>query len=61
MRHVPVVVLTAKELTSEEKRMLSGRTAQVLAKGETLTVDLAEAIRKRIPRPAEDAEPLATA
>lgn len=51
VHNVPVVVLTAKELTAEEKRTLTGRTAQVLAKGETTAVDLAQAVRKSIRRP----------
>jgi signal transduction histidine kinase/CheY-like chemotaxis protein len=51
-RSVPVVVLTAKELSSEEKQMLTGRTAQVLAKGDTTAMDLADAIRKSIRRSA---------
>ena len=45
-RHIPVVVLTAKDLSAEEKQLLSGRTAQVLAKADTSSGDLAEAIRK---------------
>jgi CheY-like chemotaxis protein len=61
VRHVPVVVLTAKDLTAEEKQMLTGRTAQVLAKGETSNHDLGEAIRRCIVPPPVDAEHLPTA
>jgi adenylate cyclase len=61
VRHVPVVVLTAKELSAEEKQTLAGRTAQVLAKHETKMVDLAEAIRRSIRRPADEARPVPTA
>jgi signal transduction histidine kinase/DNA-binding response OmpR family regulator len=57
---VPVVVLTAKDLSREEKQMLSGRTAHVLAKGETSNLDLGEAIRRCIGPPPADARPLAT-
>ena len=56
LRAVPVVVLTAKDLNAEEKRMLTGRTAQVLAKGETSNHDLGEAIRRCIAPPPVDAE-----
>jgi len=56
LKAVPVVVLTAKDLNAEEKRMLTGRTAQVLAKGETSSHDLGEAIRRCIAPPPVDAE-----
>jgi CheY-like chemotaxis protein len=37
-REIPVIVITAKELTDEEHRMLSGKVKQVLEKGSyTLT------------------------
>jgi CheY-like chemotaxis protein len=61
VRHVPVVVLTAKELSADEKQALAGRTAQVLAKHDTSIVDLAEAIRRSIRRPADEARPVPTA
>ncbi len=51
IRDVPIVVLTSKDLSGEEKKLLSGRTAQVLAKGETSSIDLTEAIRRTL-RPA---------
>jgi PAS domain S-box-containing protein len=57
VERVPVVVLTAKELSGEEKQMLTGRTAQVLAKGETSSLELGEAIRRCIGRPAVEAKP----
>jgi signal transduction histidine kinase/DNA-binding response OmpR family regulator len=57
---VPVVVLTAKDLSREEKQMLSGRTAHVLAKGETSNLDLGEAIRRCIGPPPADVRPVAT-
>jgi hypothetical protein len=40
--------LTAKQLTAEEKRALSGRTEQVLAKEATSSIELSEAIRRWI-------------
>jgi adenylate cyclase len=60
LRHVPVVVLTAKDLSGEEKQLLTGRTAQVLAKGETSSIDLAEAIRRCTRRPAGEARAIPT-
>jgi len=45
---VPIVILTAKELSAEEKQLLTGRTAQVLAKAETSTADLVAAIRRTL-------------
>jgi len=59
--HIPVVVLTAKELSAEEKQLLTGRTAHVLAKGDTSSIDLAEAIRRSIRRPAGEAKLVPTA
>jgi CheY-like chemotaxis protein len=57
-RDVPIVVLTGKQLTAEERRALSGRTEQVLAKEATLDAELIEAIRKcllrsRVTRPRQ--------
>jgi signal transduction histidine kinase/DNA-binding response OmpR family regulator/HAMP domain-containing protein len=51
LRQVPVVVLTAKQLTTEEKRMLSGRTERILAKEATSNLELAEAIRRCVREP----------
>jgi signal transduction histidine kinase/DNA-binding response OmpR family regulator len=53
--NVPVVVLTAKELSIEEKHLLAGRTEQVLAKGSTSKVELAEAIRRCLRRTSAEA------
>ncbi len=55
IRSVPIVVLTAKELSAEEKQLLSGRTAQVLAKAETSSTDLIDTIRRTL-RPANGSE-----
>jgi signal transduction histidine kinase/CheY-like chemotaxis protein len=48
---VPVVILTAKQLTAEEKRLLSGRTERILAKEATSNLELAEAIRRCVLQP----------
>jgi CheY-like chemotaxis protein len=39
-RDIPVIVLTSKDLSEEEKRVLSGRVEQVFAKGAQLHKDL---------------------
>ena len=52
LRNIPVVVLTAKQLTAEEKQVLSGGTEQILAKEATSNIDLAEAIRRSVRRHA---------
>ncbi len=52
-RHVPVVVITAKQLTAAERSLLSGRTRTVINKGASIDRDIAEAIRKAVgQRPA---------
>jgi len=48
IRDIPIVVLTAKDLSRKEKQLLSGRTAQVLAKAETSNVELIDAIRRSL-------------
>ncbi|MGH7110067.1 MAG: response regulator [Stellaceae bacterium] len=45
-RAVPIVVLTAKELSQTEREMLAGRTREVLAKG---AGDLDAALRRHLP------------
>jgi signal transduction histidine kinase/DNA-binding response OmpR family regulator len=57
LRDVPVVVLTAKQLSAEEKELLSGRTAGILSKNATSLKDLAEAVRSCLRRPAAAADP----
>ncbi len=32
-QHIPVIVLTAKDLTEEDRRVLSGRVEQIIEKG----------------------------
>jgi CheY-like chemotaxis protein len=51
LRDVPVVVLTAKQLSAEEKQLLSGRTAGILSKPETSLTDLATAVRACLRQP----------
>jgi CheY-like chemotaxis protein len=47
-RHVPVVVITAKQLTAAERALLAGRTRVVISKGASMDTDVAEAIRKAV-------------
>ena len=55
-REIPVIVLTAKKLTSEERERLIGRTRQIIAKSSAIDGDVAIAVReavrrRRIPAP----------
>jgi CheY-like chemotaxis protein len=47
-RHVPVVVITAKQLTAAERGLLSVRT--VIEKGDSIDTDIAAAIGKAVGR-----------
>jgi signal transduction histidine kinase/DNA-binding response OmpR family regulator len=58
--NVPVIVVTAKELTEEDARILSGQTEGIIAKDQTYLTELAAAVRGRVARhPAREAEPIA--
>ena len=61
LANVPVIVVTAKELTKEDARILSGQTEKIIAKGQAYLTELAAAVRERLPRQgAHEAEPVAT-
>jgi threonine synthase len=45
---IPVIVVTAKELTSEEKKRLKGQIQSLMQKGEFLTDDLVDEVRSII-------------
>ncbi len=45
---IPVIVVTAKELTGEEKKRLKGQIQSLMQKGEFLTDDLVEKVREII-------------
>jgi adenylate cyclase len=47
-RHVPVIVITAKQLTAAERALLAGRARIVIRKGASIDTDIAEAIRKAV-------------
>jgi CheY-like chemotaxis protein len=55
-RDVPVIVITAKQLTPGERERLVGQAQQVIAKGESIRADVvaavSEAVRRRSARPA---------
>jgi threonine synthase len=46
--HLPVIVVTAKELTPEEKQRLGGRIDSLMQKGEFMSDDLLEEVRSLI-------------
>jgi signal transduction histidine kinase/CheY-like chemotaxis protein/HAMP domain-containing protein len=49
-RHVPVVVITAKQLTAAERGILSGQARSVIEKGISIDRDIAAAIGKAVGR-----------
>ena len=48
-RDIPVIVLTAKDLTEEERRLLGGRVEQIIEKGASSTELLVSRIRQLLP------------
>jgi PAS domain S-box-containing protein len=57
---VPVIVVTAKELTAEDVRILSGQTERIIAKDQAYLTELAAAVRGRLARqPSGKTEPVA--
>ena len=57
---VPVIVVTAKELTAEDVRILSGQTERIITKDQTYLTELAVAVRGRLARqPFGKTEPVA--
>jgi CheY-like chemotaxis protein len=58
---VPVIVVTAKELTTEDVRVLNGQTERIIAKDHAYMTELAAAVRGCLARrPARAAERIAT-
>jgi signal transduction histidine kinase/CheY-like chemotaxis protein/HAMP domain-containing protein len=47
---VPVIVVTAKELTADDVRILSGQTERIIAKDQAYLTTLAAAVRERLAR-----------
>ncbi len=57
---MPVIVVTAKELSAEDVRILSGQTEQIIAKDQAYLTELAAAVRGRLARqPVRTAERVA--
>ncbi|MCJ2084522.1 response regulator [Methylobacterium sp. E-005] len=54
-RDVPVVVLTAKDITAEDRRRLAGQADRVLAKGKTGLGELVRELRALMPAQADAA------
>jgi CheY-like chemotaxis protein len=53
-RQVPVIVVTAKELTDEDRRRLNGQVIRVFAKGTYSVEELAREIRRALGGPTAD-------
>jgi len=53
---VPVIVVTAKDLTADDLRILSGQTQKIIAKDQTYLAELAAAVRGRMTRNAREME-----
>ena len=47
---IPVIVVTAKQLTAEERQWLGQTTQQVITKGQSAHVDLSQAVRSVLAR-----------
>ncbi len=58
-RRLPVVILTARELSADERRFLKERSAWLLEKGEYSGTDLRRLVRQALGRQAPDAPALA--
>ena len=53
-RDIPVVVLTAKDITAEDRRRLAGQADRVISKGSVSLSDLAQEVRGLVGIPARD-------
>ena len=47
-RHIPVVILTGKDLSTDERELLQGRVREVIAKGSVSAKDLASVVRQTL-------------
>ena len=57
---IAVVILTAKDITADERRFLQGEADQILTKGSTTYRELAEQLRGLSPAIAPDVAPVVT-
>jgi signal transduction histidine kinase/CheY-like chemotaxis protein len=51
-RHVPIMILTARNLTAADKRQLNGHVSTILSRGSTAAADLVEHLRELVAAPA---------
>jgi CheY-like chemotaxis protein len=51
-REIPVIIITSKDLSEQERQQLNGEVAQVLTKGSATMEELLEAIQKALHPPA---------
>jgi hypothetical protein len=51
-RGIPVIVITARDLTEDDRRRLNGEVARILQKGDRTSADLLAEIRSLIPPPS---------
>jgi signal transduction histidine kinase/DNA-binding response OmpR family regulator/HAMP domain-containing protein len=59
LANVPVIVVTAKDLTRDDARILSGQTDGIVTKDQKYLTELAAVVRGRLARqPAREAEPV---
>ena len=47
-KHVPVIVVTSKDLTQEDRKRLNGQVIQILEKGGYSTTELVEEVRSAL-------------
>jgi CheY-like chemotaxis protein len=47
-QHIPVVILTGKDLSAAERELLQGRAREVIAKGSVSARDLASVVRQTL-------------
>lgn len=60
-QHIPVVILTAKDLTAIERDLLQSRVRDVIAKGSVSAKDLASVVRQTLREHASTGEAVAEA
>ena len=56
MASVPVIVITAKELTAEDRRRLNGQVERILQKGVYRLEELVEEVLRTLARRTADAQ-----
>jgi signal transduction histidine kinase/DNA-binding response OmpR family regulator/HAMP domain-containing protein len=60
-RHIPVVILTGKDLSTNERDLLQGRVRDVIAKGSVSAKDLASVVRQTLREHASSGKTVAAA